>query len=285
MHPIGFIGHGFIGKHLADNFEQRGYDVVRYALEEPYLQNRAALADCDIVFVAVPTPTTPEGFDDSILRDVLSIPAAGSTVVIRSTVLPGTTKQLQADFPQLTLLHVPEFLREKQVREDTNQPQRTIVGLPVEDETHRRAAEHVRALLPPAPYTCLCDATEAELIKYGGNCFLALKVVFMNLLYDAAATAGADYEVVANALAADPRIGASHMQVLDESGHPGAQVGRGAGGHCFPKDLAAFAAWYAERVPDATGAQLLQTVEAKNCSLLRATEKDVDLLQAIYGRK
>ena len=68
---IGFIGQGWIGKHYADDFEKRGYDVVRYALEEPYIKNGDKIKDCDIVFIAVPTPSTLEGFDDSIVRKAI----------------------------------------------------------------------------------------------------------------------------------------------------------------------------------------------------------------------
>ena len=284
MNKIGFIGQGFIGKHMADDFVARGHAVVRYALEEPYVGNRAAIADCALVFVAVPTPTTPAGFDDSILRDVLTVPAKGSTVVIKSTVTPGHTKRLQVDHPDLVVLHSPEFLREKQAAEDTAQPTRTIVGMPTDDAVHRAAAALVLQVLPPSPHQLVCDSTEAELIKYGGNCFLALKVVYMNMLYDIADAHNCNYEVVAGAMAADPRIGRSHMQVLDSSGHIGAQVGRGAGGHCFPKDLAAFSAAYVRDVPtDTVGQALWQQVIDKNNTLLRASNKDRDLLAGIYG--
>ncbi|MEY3784652.1 MAG: hypothetical protein RLZZ230_974, partial [Candidatus Parcubacteria bacterium] len=50
---IGFIGQGFIGKSYADDFENRGFEVVRYALEELYINNKELIKDCDIVFVAV----------------------------------------------------------------------------------------------------------------------------------------------------------------------------------------------------------------------------------------
>ena len=63
---IGFIGQGYVGKNYADDFERRGYKVVRYALEEPYRKNKEQIRDCDLVFIAVPTPTTPKGFDESI---------------------------------------------------------------------------------------------------------------------------------------------------------------------------------------------------------------------------
>src|SRR5690242_15193207 len=90
---IGFIGQGFVGKNQADDFERRGYEVVRYALEEPFVKNKDKIKECDMVFIAVPTPTTPEGFDYSLVEQVISLVEKGKIVVVRSTILPGTTQK------------------------------------------------------------------------------------------------------------------------------------------------------------------------------------------------
>ncbi len=280
---IGFIGQGFIGKHMADDFAERGYSIVRYALEPLYVQNKGEIATCDIVFIAVPTPTTPDGFDDSALRAVLPLVGVGKIAVVKSTVLPGRTRALQAAFPDRIILHSPEFLREKSAKEDTKSPARTIVGIPEESDVYRNAAAMVVSVLPESPYTTIVTSDEAELIKYAGNCFLAMKVIFMNVIYDAAAAVGADYQAIIEAMQADPRIGSSHMQVIDTSGHPGSVPGRGAGGHCFPKDLEAFKSWYDATSNDAVGTTLLAALLDKNNSLLRMSGKDLELLRGIYG--
>lgn len=281
---IGFIGQGFIGQHMADDFAERGYHVVRYALEPAYSENKDNIAACDIVFIAVPTPTTPHGFDSSILEAVLPLVGVGKIAVIKSTMLPRTTARLQKLFPDIIVLHSPEFLREKSAREDTKSPLRNIVGMPATDVRHKDAAEMVLAVLPPSPFTLICSAEEAELIKYAGNNFLALKVVFMNMIYEAASAVEANYSLIAEAMKADPRIGMSHMNVVDQSGHDGSVPGRGAGGHCFPKDWAAFTSWYGEMVShDGVGHTFLKSVEAKNLELLRTSGKDLDLLLGIYG--
>ncbi|MFH0856462.1 MAG: NAD(P)-binding domain-containing protein, partial [bacterium] len=93
---IGFIGQGYVGKNYADNFQGRGYDVVRYDISPAYVSNREKIKDCDIVLIAVPTPTLPgKGFDDSILVDVLKIVGDGKCAVIKSTMKIGTTEKLQ----------------------------------------------------------------------------------------------------------------------------------------------------------------------------------------------
>jgi UDPglucose 6-dehydrogenase len=286
---LGFIGQGWIGKNLADHFEERGFHTVRYAKEPAYEGNKDAIADCDIVFIAVPTPSTPEGFDGSILRGVIGLIGKGKIAIIKSTILPGTTDILAADHPDIFVLHGPEFLRETSVRQDIDDPDRNIIGIPgahIDDEVWRAKAEAVMAILPDAPSKSICRAAEAELTKYGGNDYLALKVVFMNLLYDLAMAHNARWETIAENMKADPRIGMSHMQPVHQYAHMGEQkTARGAGGHCFIKDLAALRGLYEKDFPgDEEGIALFKAIEAKNNRLLRSSGKDLDLLEAIYGK-
>lgn len=282
---IGFIGQGFIGKSYADDFERRGYKVVRYALEEPYRKNKDHIKDCDIVFIAVPTPTTPKGFDYSIVRGALSLVGKGKTAVIKSTILPGTTNALQKKFPHLYVMHSPEFLVLKQAAEDAARPLRNIVGIPKNTKAYKTRARRVLKTLPHAPFEIICSAKEAELVKYGGNFFLYLRVLFANLMYEVAEGAGADYEIVRKTMSADPRIGPSHFQVLHDSGHKGAKRGRGAGGVCFIKDVAAFADFYQKVAKNPPGSRLFEAAIEKNIDLLVLSKKDLDLLVGVHGKK
>jgi UDPglucose 6-dehydrogenase len=273
---IGFIGQGWIGKNYADDFAARGFTTVRYALEEPYRANKDRIADCDVVFIAVPTPTTSAGFDDSALRAVLPLVGAGKTAVIKSTMLPGTTQSLQAAFPDCLVMHSPEFLTEATAAHDAANPQRNIIGIPVANDEYRARAQAVIDVLPKAPFELVCSAKEAELIKYGGNILLFWKVLFANLTYDLALAHGCDWDTLKAAFKADPRLGESHWD-------PVHQLGRGAGGHCFIKDFAAFAQAYAQEVGDAKGVAVLESLAAKNIDLLTKSGKDLDLLAGVYG--
>ena len=221
---IGFIGQGWIGKNYADDFETRGYIVVLYALEEPYIRNKEHIAGCDIVFIAVPTPTTPDGFDDSSIQKVLPLVGKGKTAVIKSTILPGTTEKLQKLFPDIFVLHSPEFLVESTAAYDAAHPNRNIIGIPRMNAAYREKAEAVMRVLPDAPYVKIMSARDAEFVKYAGNCFLFTKVMCMNLLYDVVVATGSDWASVREALIHDPRIGTSHTDPLHNAG-------RGAGGH------------------------------------------------------
>ncbi len=98
---------GWVGGSYANEFKKRGCSLICYALEEPYIQNKDKIRECEIVFVAVPTPTTPAGPDISILQDVMKLIGTGHIGVIKSTVLPGTTVAIQDMYPEIIVLHSP----------------------------------------------------------------------------------------------------------------------------------------------------------------------------------
>ncbi len=282
---IGFVGQGFIGKSYADDMERRGHTVVRYALEEKYIANKENIRACDIVFIAVPTPTTPRGFDYSIVEQALRLIGRGKVAVIKSTIVPGTTAKLQKKFPSLFVMHSPEFLVLKQAAEDAARPWRNIIGVVKRSVAAQAKAKQVMKVLPRAPYEIICPIAEAELIKYAGNFFLYLKVLFGNLVYEMAQASGADYNIIREAVAADPRIGPSHLQVFHDSGHKGAKRGRGAGGVCFIKDIAALADFYEHTVGNKAGSKLIRAAIAKNVELLLDSGKDLDLLRGVHGAR
>lgn len=281
---IGFIGQGFIGKSYADDYEARGYQVVRYSLDPEYIGNKDRIKSCDIVFIAVPTPTTPRGFDPHIIIESLRIIAPGTTAVIKSTIVPGTTKKLQRQFPKLFIMHSPEFLVARSAVQDAAHPSRNVIGIPKQSKEFQDRAVQVMGTFPKAPVELIVGSPEAELIKYGNNFFLYLKVLYANLMYEIARATGAEYETIAAAIGADPRIGTSHLKVMHDSGHKGARVGRGAGGLCFIKDVAAFHDVYAETTGDQLGAQLIRATIKKNIDLLVRSGKDLDLLEGVHGK-
>ncbi len=276
---IGFIGQGWIGKNYADDFEERGFSTVRYSKESPYDQNKEAIANCDIVLIAVPTPTTPEGFDDSIIRSVLSLVGSGKTAVLKSTIVPGTTKKLQEEFPEIIVLYSPEFLSEATAKHDTSNPFASIVGMSESTDLQRQAAEEVLEVLPKADFSLICTSTEAELFKYTHNIHGYIQIMFFNMIYDLATKLECDWSVIHSAIMADSFIAHRYAQPIHKSG-------RGAGGHCFIKDFEAFKQKYTTLFPDDTsGIALLQANADKNIGLLKETKKDLDLLAGVYGEQ
>lgn len=275
---IGFIGQGWIGKNYADDAEERGYKVIRYSKEEPYFQNKAKIAECDIVFIAVPTPTTPAGFDDSIVRDVVKLIGKGKIGVIKSTILPGTTESIQAENPEIFLFHSPEFLSVSNAYEDSRHPQRNIVGMPIDSEEYQIKAREVMVCLPQADFEMIVGAKEAELFKYLRNCFFYTKVIYMNMMYDLAKNLGCNWEVIREVMANDPWIGSMHIDPIHKTG-------RGAGGECFIKDYSALANFYEKIVDDPSGNEIFKANVEKNIKLLLSSQKDLNLLKGVYGNR
>jgi nucleotide sugar dehydrogenase len=279
---IGFIGQGFVGKNLADNFAERGFETIRYALEPEYAGNKDRIQEAHIVFIAVPTPTTPEGFDDSILRKEIQLVGKGKIAVIKSTIIPGATESIQKDNPDIFVLHSPEFLVAATAKADTDHPERNLIGIPQDTEEYRGKAQIVLDVLPEAIYEKILLSKETELIKYIGNNFLYTKTIFMNLMYDLAEVVGANWGNISEAVAQDSRIGKTHMQPVHTSER---STGRGAGGHCFPKDFEALLQVFAYKVQDPAGLQVLLSIRNKNIELLVSSNKDLDILRNIYGEK
>ncbi len=275
---IGFIGQGWIGKNYADDMEQRGFDVTRYAKEAPYENNKDTIRECDIVFIAVPTPTTPKGFDASILSGVLSLVGKGKIAVIKSTTLMGTVRKLQAENPTITIVNSPEFLCINTAAYDASHPSRNIIGLVERTEDNLKIAELILSVLPKAPHTLLCSYEEAELIKYSHNINGYFQIILSNILYDATQKLGADWSVLKEAFEHDPMMSSTYLNPIHK-------CGRGAGGACFIKDFEAFIEFFQNDVRDKKGIEVLKALRDKNIELLRTSGKDTDLLDGVYGKK
>lgn len=276
---IGFIGQGFVGKNIANDIHARGYDVTRYALEAEYVGNKENLKECDVVFIAVPTPSTPEGFDYSIIEANLSLLKDGAIVVIKSTILPGTTRKLQDAFPHLVILFSPEFLCETTAAHDAANPIVNIVGAFPDSAGHRTSAEIVMKILPFSKHTFIIPTEAAELFKYIHNIHGFMRVVFSNLFYDTAQKLGVEWAHVEQIMNVDPMMSPYYNSPTHKSG-------RGAGGHCFIKDMAAFIELYQKQnANDEKGNAVLKAMELKNLELLSATGKDKDLVEGVYGKE
>jgi UDP-glucose 6-dehydrogenase len=275
---LGFIGQGFVGKTYADNFARRGYTCVRYALEEPHVKNRNRIAECDIVFIAVPTPTTPRGFDATFLTKTLPLVGKGKIAVIKSTIVPGTAVELQRRFPKVVLLYSPEFLSEKTAVHDVAHPFMNVAGMAKNSVGHKKAARLINVIVPQAPFALICTSTEAEFIKYAHNVGGYAQIVMFNLFYDLSQKLSARWEVIERAVKADPYIPNRYATPVHKKG-------RGAGGHCFIKDFAAFRELFEKRGKDKLGIAVFKALEAKNTELLLSTHKDLNLLRGVYGSR
>ncbi len=273
---IGFVGQGFIGKNLANNFETRGYkDIVRYSLESEYVSNKDKIKECDVVFFALPTPTTQNGFDDSILVNTINeVTKEGQIIVVKSTVIPNTLRDLSCKHKDRIILHSPEFLTEATAREDTDNPERNIIGIATDADTD--VAKSIIAILPKAPYNTICSYEESSLIKYAGNCYFYVKNMFFNIMFDLAVAYNCSYDVIREAVINDSRIHRVHTE-------PTHKNGRGAGGDCLVKDFATLRQLCIDSMLPLEFLTVIRANEKMNIALLKSSNKDLDILHGVYG--
>jgi UDPglucose 6-dehydrogenase len=185
-------------------------------------------AAAEIVFLCVPTPMGEGGAADlrsvqAVVDEVGALLPAGCVVVNKSTVPVGTAATTAAMLGRddVAVVSNPEFLREGSAVHDFLHPDRIVVGSGSQSAAERVAALYARLGAP----TQLTDAASAEMVKYAANCFLAMKLSYVNALAGLCERLGADVAEVTEGMGYDRRIGKAFLS-----------PGPGWGGSCFPKD-------------------------------------------------
>lgn len=222
---IGIIGVGAVGSAVAS--------VIPGALlydKYKKIGSPEEVGKADIIFICVNTPYIHEkGCDVTAVDDAISVIPENKIVVIKSTVIPGTTEAMQKKYPQHYILFNPEFLRQARAAEDMKNPGEQIVGFTPKSKEYAQA---IIDILPPASHNFIVTSREAEMAKYFSNTFLALKVTFANQIFDLCQKLGVDYDSIKGMASVNPRFAFSHFDVWTD-GY------RGYSGACLPKDTKA----------------------------------------------
>lgn len=266
---ISFVGTGYVGLVTGTCFAEMGNDVLCIDIDqakvekmksgivpiyEPGLEdifkkniqagrlnfsvNLADVADSDVIFLALPTPSDEDGSADLSyilgVADKLGPILEHYTVIVdKSTVPVGTASKVTAAIKQnckvdFDVVSNPEFLREGQAVADFLKPERVVIGTSSE-----KAASIMMDLYAPFvedanKQIIVTDTPSAEMIKYAANSFLATKISFINQISGLCELVGADIDMVSLGIGSDSRIGNQFLQ-----------AGPGYGGSCFPKDVLA----------------------------------------------
>jgi UDPglucose 6-dehydrogenase len=185
----------------------------------------------EVVFLCVPTPMGVGGMADltaveSVVDEIATVLRPNSVVVNKSTVPVGTAERTAELLGRddIAVVSNPEFLREGSAVHDFLNPDRIVVGSVSQDAAERVASLYARLGAP----TVLTDAASAEMVKYAANCFLAMKLSYINSVAELCERLGANISDVTEGMGYDRRIGQSSMS-----------PGPGWGGSCLPKDTEA----------------------------------------------
>ena len=239
---IGIVGKGFVGSAVQHGFSPSvGCDAeVRVYDKDPSRSLHSldeTINKSDFVFVSVPTPSKKNGSIDltileSALSDIADVCTNQETIIlIRSTIIPGTTTSLQSKFNNLKLVFNPEFLTERSANFDFINQSRSVFG--GDKKNTNKVADLFRWRFGNSLSILETNFESAELIKYMANTFFATKISFLNDMKLLSDKSNANWEDVIEGFVRDGRIGHSHLNV------PGHDKKYGFGGACFPKDIQA----------------------------------------------
>ena len=239
---IGIIGKGFVGSAVAHGFSHQtsyGASIKIYDVNPERSQNslEETVNESDFIFLSVPTPSDAKGnMDLSIVENALNEISnvnknKSNIVLLRSTVVPGTTKIFQDKFPNIRFVFNPEFLTERSAAFDFINQTRVILGgdSKYTSQVKKLYQDRFGSFLPVIE----TNFQTAELIKYMNNLFFATKVSFLNEMKLLADKIDVDWDKAVEGFVLDGRIGHSHLSV------PGPDGRFGFGGSCFPKDIQA----------------------------------------------
>ncbi len=250
------IGAGYVGSSLgvllAQNYEVALIDKdpikvnkinnKKSPIDEPLMQEYLdkkeltlkafssfnKFTDFELAILALPTNYDPIGniFDTSILESVLSSLCKYNfkgIVVIKSTIPIGFSKKMQEIYPNLTIIFVPEFLREGNALSDNIHPSRIVVGS--KSKKAFEVGEMFLSIAKNTPKVLYMDYAEAEAVKLFANTYLATRVSFFNELDSFALEHNLNAKDIIEGISLDPRIGEMYNN-----------PSFGYGGYCLPKD-------------------------------------------------
>jgi UDPglucose 6-dehydrogenase len=268
--------------------------MLRKAVKKKLLNattDTSTITKTDITFLTVGTPSQPDGSIDlsyikkatESIGTALKEKTGYHTVVVKSTVVPGTTNGTVKPILEKTtnktigedlgLAANPEFLAEGTAIRDALHPDKIVIGSNDQkssDQLIKLYKQFHRTKLPPV---LLMTPESAELVKYANNAFLATKVSFINTIANIAEqTPGVDVNKIAEAIGHDPRIGPLFLK-----------AGPGYGGSCFHKDLQALISYSKQHdyIPE-----LLQATEQVNENQARrVVEKAEKLLGTLKNKR
>jgi nucleotide sugar dehydrogenase len=229
------VGVGVVGSALVNSLTLKGLHPVSFdKFKDKAESSLESCMESDIMFLCLPTVIKEgPGYDKTAIYETclfLNNRKYQGIIVLKSTVEPGTTVELERIFKSLKFVHNPEFLSADTAFEDFHTQKHVVLG--GKSDLTSKIAMFFKEHYPEATIS-ECTSTESESMKICANSFYAVKIQFFNEIYLACQHNGADYEVVRSLMLKNGWINPQHTQV------PGKDKQLSYGGMCFPKDTVA----------------------------------------------
>ena len=232
---ISIVGLGFVGTAIKECLVKK--NILEIIIYDKYKNNGiGSIDDClksDIMFLCLPTVydiSTKEYDLKPIIENlnILNEKNYKGIVVIKSTLMPGTTQNLQIKYSNLNLCHNPEFLSAKTAREDFMNQKHIILGK-TDNKKLNNLFNFYKKYWPVAEIS-ISSSDESEAAKLGCNCFYSVKIQFFNELFMMCKKQNMDFIRVRDMMLKNEWINPMHTKV------PGTDGKLSYGGLCFPKD-------------------------------------------------
>lgn len=261
---IGIVGNGFVGKAT----KVLCGDCIIFDVDETKCEPKGTtisdIKKCDIIFVCVPTPMQSDGkcylgIVDNVIE---SLKGYEENIVLRSTVPVGTCVARNINF-------MPEFLTEKNWFHDVKNCKSWILG--IQHDSMKQKLSHLLYVSQKENRIdhndhFITKPSDAELVKYIRNTFLAMKVSYFNEIYNFCSGKNLNFDHVRNLVCQDERIGHSHSYIYNDK----TDGYRGFGGTCFPKDLSSLIEQFKESNIESP---ILNSVQFRNNNIDRPSKE------------
>ena len=225
---IGIVGMGMVGSAYKEALTRKGFELATYdKFNHNYHEDFQVIESTDAVFLCLPTIPKEDGRLDitpilEVMYKLHEIKYKG-LIILKSTVLPGTTKELRKTY-KLNIVHSPEYLAESTAVYNVLNPERIVLGVP--DNKVNTDLFYKLHYVFTTPITKV-DSNTSEFSKFMENTFFATKVTFANEMNEIAQIYKADYDTAKDILYKCSMIGNNHLKI---------NKNRNYGGHCLPKD-------------------------------------------------
>ena len=260
---IGVIGLGVVGSAILNILKDKDIHIIGY---DKYKDGGiGCIDDCistDILFLCLPTPYCSDRNDYNLdpINDVLfnlsNLNYTGS-ILIKSTVNPGTCDYFSIKYSNLNIIHNPEFLTARNASKDFENQKQIVLGKTKScSNVHYERVNEFYKNIWPESIISLCKSGESETMKLGCNTFYAVKIQYLTELYLLCKKCNLDFEVVKKMMLLNEGMGPNYTNV---PGHDGTIS---YSGMCFPKDTNALCSFMKSN--DLPCQVLNSTIEERN---------------------